>query len=328
MSNNIKLNKSNSVLGKKYVYLMHLSYGRKNSVKPLFDYSLNMSVIGIDDIKLHHDWNNFTDKQKHKFSDDLRWQFERFCNFFKVNDVVIAVEGQKKLLGICKIVGDYKFDHKRPVNKWENKDWSYFRFTRPVKWTIFNKPVPFNVPGFRNVIREINESDVLWKKLKRFLENKIVNLNTKDQKYFKYRNDSTYKVSDEGGTSIHSRREMKLVNFAAKYFKKNKALVTDLNPIDLQVSKPNKVIFEAKVIEGNGEREGKFAIGQLLWYQYRWVKGEDVFKCVLFDKKPSFNFVNFVETELKIGVVWKRNNYLCGGPYTYKKLVKLGIKKR
>ena len=49
--------------------------------------------------------------------------------------------------------------------------------------------------------------------------------------------------------------------------------------------------------------------------------------CVLLDQRPSRDLVKFLESEVKIGVVWKKNNEVFGGPNTYRQLSKLGIKK-
>ena len=202
--------------GQKNYFLMHLNYNDTKSRVPCWDYSVNRSVIGIDHGEINRDWNSLSPILKENFGPIWKHQLDLFCNVMKEKDVVFALAGQKQLLGIGIVDGKYKFNNKKPINKWDGKNWGYFRFSRPVRWvrtTPLNKPIQVNFPGFNNTILEVNPGSKKWNLLAKLFKKLNFKNTKKELTPFKKQNVEDYEVNIEGGKRTRSRNETKLVNF-------------------------------------------------------------------------------------------------------------------
>ena len=92
---------------------------------------------------------------------------------------------------------------------------------------------------------------------------------------------------------------------------------------DLAVFSRDKVLLvEAKTLRGDGDRQLRLALGQLLYYQYRYerehFRGQKIFRIVVTDSVPPDYMVKFLE-KYRIGIVWfvdgKRGESALGRSY-------------
>lgn len=133
---------------------------------------------------------------------------------------------------------------------------------------------------------------------------------------FKPKSDEEYSAFIRGGFQRRSRKHESLVKNAADFLRDQGASISNPHPIDLLMTSPLKIIFEAKLIgnrsAGFGIRE---AIGQL--YEYRHFIGpKDSTLCVLLDAEPPELFVTYVEEVIGFQIMWKGLSGFTGGPQT------------
>lgn len=92
---------------------------------------------------------------------------------------------------------------------------------------------------------------------------------------------------------------------------------------DLAVFSRDKVLLvEAKTLRGDADRQLRLALGQLLYYQYRYerkhFRGHRIFRVVVTDAVPPPYMVKFLE-KYKVGAVWlvdsKREGFRLGRTY-------------
>jgi hypothetical protein len=122
-----------------------------------------------------------------------------------------------------------------------------------------------------------------------------------------------------------SRDHEKLVRYAAEYLLRCGTTVITQHPIDLLMTRPRKVIFEAKLTRKcNPLLAIREAVGQLWEYRY-FVGPSDALLCVLLDKDPGAPLVNYVEQHLGISVVWFSDERLICGPKTGADLLDCGF---
>jgi hypothetical protein len=167
-------------------FLMHLSYGLGETYrKDLWEFAIKKNVIGLDYKNEYCNINKRFDKYTNKELEKLvekgritkRWlgQFNLFCHEMKKGDLVIIMAGENRILGVCRVVGNYRF------NKSRMYDEEFFRHIRRVEWLYrrdFNNPVKFEMPKgnrFTNTIRLIrkvgNKHRPIINSLKRSLKN-------------------------------------------------------------------------------------------------------------------------------------------------------------
>src|SRR5438034_1298140 len=106
------------------------------------------------------------------------------------------------------------------------------------------------------------------------------------------------------------------------------AKVTTPHPIDLRLTEPAEVIFEAKVL-------GRFspvlairsAVGQL--FEYRTFIGpKHSSLCILLDADPGKALTDYVENDLGLLISWLTADGFYGGPRTVARLASLELGSR
>jgi hypothetical protein len=113
-----------------------------------------------------------------------------------------------------------------------------------------------------------------------------------------------------------SRKHEALVAAAGRLLQGLGMVVSTPHPLDLLVTAPRRIIFEAKVTEALGPLIAiRHAIGQL--YEYRRFRGpSDAALCVLLDVDPGDVLLQYVEDELHLNILWVTDGALNAGPRT------------
>ncbi len=157
---------------------MHLSYGDKSSRRKCWDFACKHNLVGLADPedRVNEDWFEF--KRKHgedenkKLIGDARFQqLKLFCEDMKVEDIVVIMAGEDRLLGIG-LVGDYWYEPRYH----SKRGGEFFSHVREVKCWIrrmeYDEAISFHIPegyAFKRTIRKIerDKDSELWNKLTR-----------------------------------------------------------------------------------------------------------------------------------------------------------------
>ncbi len=126
--------------------------------------------------------------------------------------------------------------------------------------------------------------------------------------------DGDYTVRIKGGKRTQSRKHETLVDAAGRFLRKycNMEVHTH-HPMDLFASKPQEIIFEAKIYSDRSPACVREAVGQLFWYRYS-LGFPDAALCVLLDVRPSDKIIAFIEQGMHIHIAWMDGGQLIGGP--------------
>ncbi|ACL67024.1 hypothetical protein A2cp1_3698 [Anaeromyxobacter dehalogenans 2CP-1] len=141
---------------------------------------------------------------------------------------------------------------------------------------------------------------------------------------FRPKSAEDYRAQIQGGFQVRSRKHEALVRIAGELLLR-KATVTTPHPVDLRMTSPVPVIFEAKTVGSRGPGAAiREAVGQL--YEYRYFIGpRDARLCVLLDDDPGAVLVQYVEDELGLMIAWLADGVLRAGPVTSDSLRSAGI---
>jgi len=137
----------------------------------------------------------------------------------------------------------------------------------------------------------------------------------------------SYVVAFRGGVQVKDRQHESAVAILAKHLQTYNAMVGTPHPLDLFMSVPASVIFEAKKVgnyhPGYAVRE---AVGQLLEYRY-FIGPRDARLCIVIDAAPRDSaLTEYVEKELGMLFLWIAGGAVSGGPITAEFFCNRGIK--
>ncbi len=162
------------------IFLMHLSYGTGDSSRRnLWNYATANNLIGLDYIGVVDDrFDRLSTKKRERLSKVWIHQFQLFEEM-QIGDVVAIMAGEDRLLGICRVNGDYKFISRHRDN--------FFGHVRPVLWLVkkeFDQAIRFHLPKgrrFTRTLRIIKHEDPrtrdIWESLMR-IKIKRIRLNS------------------------------------------------------------------------------------------------------------------------------------------------------
>lgn len=163
-------------------------------------------------------------------------------------------------------------------------------------------------------------------------ESRVKRTPHREMREFAAKDDSDVERDVAGRVISVELRHETLVNRAAQLFRAAGAAVGHLAYVDLVVSIPTPVLFEAKIVRSASYQSVREAVGQLLWYRYdnRSVPGfKSPALCVLLDKKPPLSVVEFAEEAAGVSICWiagkLKDGTLGCGPKSHHLLAKLGI---
>ena len=132
----------------------------------------------------------------------------------------------------------------------------------------------------------------------------------------KFKREGDYFAVIGGGIQRRSRDHERLVRQAGEYLSAHGATLTTQHPIDLLMTRPTKVIFEAKTLRG---RSAIFAIreavGQLFEYRH-FIGPKAGLLFILLDENPGRVLVEYVENVLELGICWIFGDRFYGGPHS------------
>jgi len=132
------------------IFLMHLSYGTGDSYRrKLWNYATANNLIGLDHTDVDERFDRLSTKKRERLSKVWIHQFQLFEEM-QIGDVVAIMAGEDRLLGICRVNGDYKF-----VSKHRN---DFFGHVRPVLWLVkkeFDRAIRFHLPKGRRFTRTL-----------------------------------------------------------------------------------------------------------------------------------------------------------------------------
>lgn len=121
--------------GRKYFWLMHLSYGTwtEKDRREHWEYARTNSRIGLDLVEeVPKKWKYMSESEKqtlHAKSPNWYNHFEWFCDAMKPDDLVIAVHGQDSILGIGTLIqSDPPYGYDKELRG------KFFDHFRNVKW--------------------------------------------------------------------------------------------------------------------------------------------------------------------------------------------------
>jgi len=141
----------------------------------------------------------------------------------------------------------------------------------------------------------------------------------------KFKAEGDYFAVVRGGIQRRSRDHERLVRRAAEYLSDHGATVIAQHPIDLLMTRPQQMIFEAKLLGGrNAIFAIREAVGQLFEYQH-FVGPRAALLCVLLDENPGSVLVHYLENVLKLGVCWMSGDELFAGPNSVTQLSGCGV---
>ena len=136
---------------------------------------------------------------------------------------------------------------------------------------------------------------------------------------FRPKNEGDYEADIRGGKQRRTRGHEKLVRLVGEWFKKEGATMSTPHPVDLLMSHPSVVIFEAKTTHArtvlNAVRE---AVGQLFEYR-RFIGPSEAQLAILLDQAPDPILLRYVEEDLGILLVWWDGKQVTG-PKLYRML--------
>jgi hypothetical protein len=135
----------------------------------------------------------------------------------------------------------------------------------------------------------------------------------------------TYQRNDKAQEEANELHKITL-DILEKYFRINNIIPRE-SVIDLLVEKQNKVfIFEVKSIHAENFRDQtRYAIGQLLEYEYFEIKNKsqfknkEIYKGVLYSEEPPNEFIDFMEA-CNLGVYWISDNSITGANESMRRL--------
>lgn len=144
---------------------------------------------------------------------------------------------------------------------------------------------------------------------------------TFDSGEFQRRKSGGVVVTIEGGTFDRSRAHEKLVNRLADHLESTDAkLCPNAYPIDLLMLAPTRVAFEVKRAGGNAMHAVRDAVGQLIFYGWKYVKNAR--SCVVLDEAPTDEVLRFVEDGAHMGLCWFDGQRLVGGKRAHEAIPK------
>jgi len=159
----------NVFAGRNYIYLMHLSYGTwtEEDREEHWSYAKDKSLIGLDlPREVNKDWNELSSSEKQSLrSRRPNWfsHFEMFCNEMKVEDLVVAVSGQKSFLGVGELART-KYEYRKELSRNE----IFFDHVRRVNWLIARDyddriQLPTPLAGFDRTLLKVKPDTRFWR---------------------------------------------------------------------------------------------------------------------------------------------------------------------
>jgi hypothetical protein len=133
---------------------------------------------------------------------------------------------------------------------------------------------------------------------------------------FKPKSEEDYLAVIRSSVQRRSRRHERLVCVAGENLRALGAEVSTPHPIDLLMTKPTQVIFEAKPVGRFGALLAvRQAIGQLFEYR-RFIGPRQARLCILLDEEPPKELVDYVEGDLGLLIAWVSMGRIAAGPAT------------
>lgn len=143
---------------------------------------------------------------------------------------------------------------------------------------------------------------------------------------FAPKSEEEYVANIAASRQVKTRHHERLVRLAGEQLRALGAAVSTPHPIDLLVTAPHQVVFEAKAV---GSRDPllcvREAIGQLLVYRHFVLKDGKCPACILLNKPPGPAVVEFVEGVAGFMIAWlDGSEKLCWGTASAARLPLLG----
>ena len=133
-------------------------------------------------------------------------------------------------------------------------------------------------------------------------------------KEFRPKSADEYAAMIRGGVQVRSRHHERLVKEVGELLQQAGAVVSTPHPIDLLMTSPHMVIFEAKIVGGRDPALAvREAVGQLLEYRY-FLGPRDAELCIVLDEEPPALLISYVEDELRMWIAWCQDRHLATGP--------------
>jgi hypothetical protein len=133
---------------------------------------------------------------------------------------------------------------------------------------------------------------------------------------FRPKDETEYVAFLMGGRQVRTRHHERLVRLVGEHLQQCGAVVSTHRRIDLLMTAPAVVIFEAKTV---GSRDPSFAvreaIGQLLEYRH-YLGPTNAALCIILDKPPAPHTVDFVEGAVGMMLAWMDGDKMLCGPTT------------
>jgi hypothetical protein len=156
--------------GRKYFYLMHLSYGTmtEEDRREHWNHAKDRDhpLIGLDlPDEVPKKWSEMSDSEKQTLrSKRPIWhnQFEMFCNEMKADDLVIVANGWDSLLGIGKVKASQPpYEHHVELRN------IFFDHTRKVRWDVakeYADRIRLSTPlaGFDRTLLRVKPNSRFW----------------------------------------------------------------------------------------------------------------------------------------------------------------------
>jgi hypothetical protein len=137
---------------------------------------------------------------------------------------------------------------------------------------------------------------------------------------FKPKSAEDYVAVVRAQRQVKTRHHERLVTETARRLSESGATVSNPHPIDLLMTAPSVVMFEAKAL---GDREPsagvREAIGQLLEYRH-YLGPPGAALCILLDRAPPAHVIEFVEEALGMMIAWVEGGVFSWGRKTAEKL--------
>jgi hypothetical protein len=158
----VKLREFLSEVDKNHFYIMHLSYTGKEKER-LWNYARENSLIGLDHNLVTDYWPKIRDRVRYQLDPVWVNQFSLFCEDMQIGDIVLALDGCDRLLGIAKV--------QENVARYEKKLLGvFFDHIRIVTWVLaydYDKSVslPHALDRFTNTLQRVNVGRRYWNDL-------------------------------------------------------------------------------------------------------------------------------------------------------------------
>jgi hypothetical protein len=138
----------------------------------------------------------------------------------------------------------------------------------------------------------------------------------KEHGVFRPKSEEDYVAIIRANVQRRTRTHERIVRLAGEYLRARGAEVTTPHPVDLMMVQPTRVIFEAKPVGRFGALFAiRQAVGQI--FEYRHFLGpRDAKLCILLDREPKKQLVDYVETGLGLLLVWLTPDGMSSGPHT------------